>query len=65
MVLIEKNGILNRAKIVKADKNIILLFCVDSGQLVTFKDFKEDGHMIEITDNIINFMPFQVCSSFN
>ena len=64
MVLIKRIGKLHRAKIVKAEKDITLCFCVDSGQLVSFETGNEEGRLFETTDDIINFMPFQVGSSF-
>lgn len=60
MIIIKRIGKLQRAKVIKSDKNIILCFCVDSGHLVSFDKGKEEGRLFEITDDIINIMPFQV-----
>lgn len=55
--LVEFNGDLNRAKIIRSSETSAMFFCVDTAELVYFHN--EHNRAYEIPPAILNFMPFQ------
>lgn len=57
LCLVESDGELQRAKIIRHSKRSTMCFCLDSAEIVYFHN--EPESVFEITERILNIMPFQ------